>query len=277
MPSSVHRVVKGDDLLYRFFVDLFEDEGDLATKLPGRMLAGMGIWLPLETYRTLPVLLPWVVRDHTCRGNKKKGIPDQWGAPNADGFLRDDNSLIKGLPKSLSVNRNAQTHLRGARMGSEFVASHVWRVVDHNDLASRVPLLNSFVPNLVWLPAQVAKLTDREGSPVQKALQALAWKTYRHAPVDDHLSDVVEEAWSLIPEPDADIDTEVENWFDPTERFYTTRRSRLSDVIAALRSLEAGESLTHKVTTTRYGEGLPHVSESARRELLGFLERFALA
>jgi len=43
-------------------------------------------------------------------------------------------------------------------MGNEFVASHVWRVVDHAEVKSRLPLLNSFVPNLVWLLVQVSKL-----------------------------------------------------------------------------------------------------------------------
>ena len=84
----VRRTVNGDDLLYRFFVDLFEENSTLAAELPARMLATMGIWFPLDVYYSWPVLLPWVVRDPHCRGNRKKGIPDSWGSPNAKGFLR---------------------------------------------------------------------------------------------------------------------------------------------------------------------------------------------
>lgn len=273
--TANQRLVHGDDLLYRFFLDLFEDDSELAARLPIRMLANMGIWLPLNVYHDWPVMLPWVVRDASCRGNRKKGIADQWGAPNELGFQRDDNSLIKGLPKSLPVTTAVPGYLTGARMGNEFVASHIWRVVNHDDLASRHPLLNSFVPNLVWLPSQVSKLSDREGSPVQRALQALAWCIYRDAPVASHLRDLVDEAWDLIPEPDEVADIPNLNWFEPTSRFFATRKNRLDSVIDALERLQRGLALESKVVSTRYTEGLPGVAHSARADLVEYLKQFA--
>ena len=272
--ATKQRLVHGDDLLYRFFLDLFADDSDLAQRLPTQMLATMGIWLPLGVYHDWPIMLPWVVRDSSCRGNKKKGIPDAWSSPNELGFLRDDNSLIKGLPKSLSVATPERGHLSGARMGNEFVASHVWREVDHEELASRVPLLNSFVPNLVWLPAQVSKLSDREGSPVQRALQALSWRIYRDAPVAPHLRNIVEEAWQLIPEPEELPELPDLNWFEPTKRFFATRQTRLQSVINGLERLNAGLVLDKKVVSSRYTEGLPRVDGLARAELLEYLRRF---
>lgn len=269
------RQVNGDDLLYRFFQDLFEDDDDLAARLPPRMLASMAIWLPLDVYYDWPVLLPWVVRDPTCRGNKKQGRPDEWGAPNEAGYLRDDNSLIKAIPRSLEIESPNGGSLNGTRMGNEFVASHAWRVVDHDELASRIPLLNSFVPNLVWLPSQVSKLSDREGSSVQLALQGLAWRIYRNAPVADHLREVVEEAWLMIPEP---VSTPVElpnlNWFKSTARFAATRRSRLRSVVDGLNKLDAGGELVEKIVTTRYTDGLPGVGFQERAKLRLFLSSF---
>ena len=138
----------------------------------------MAIWLPLEVYQHIPVLMPWVVRDPQCRGSKNKNIPDQWASPNEDGYLRDDNSLVKSLTRSLSVRGPKGSHLNGSRMGSEFVASHIWRKVDADRLASRIPLLNTFVPNLVWLPSQIAKLSDIEGGIVQQTLQAISRGIY---------------------------------------------------------------------------------------------------
>ena len=270
-----HRTINGDDLLYRFFVDLFAEDTELAAELPARMLATMGIWLPLEVYHEWPILLPWVVRDPGCRGNRGNGIPDNWGSPDSRGFLRDDNSLIKGLPKSLSVATPMPGPLAGARMGNEFVASHVWRVVDHADLASRLPRLNSFVPNLVWLPAQVSKLSDREGSAVQSTLQAMAWRLYRDAPVAAHLRDLVEDAWSLIPEPGVTVVVPDLNVFEPTSQFYATRRKRLESVVRALERLRNGLELDEKVVTTRYTEGLPSVDPAVRAELLVYLLRFS--
>lgn len=272
--STKQRLVHGDDLLYRFFLDLFADDSELAARLPTQMLATMGIWLPLDVYHDWPIMLPWVVRDSSCRGNKKKGIPDAWGSPNELGFLRDDNSLIKGLPKSLSVATPERGHLSGARMGNEFVASHIWREVKHDELASRIPLLNSFVPNLVWLPSQVSKLSDREGSPVQRALQALAWRIYRDAPVAPHLHDVVEEAWDLIPEPDDLPDLPDLNWFEPTKRFFATRQNRLDSVIGGLERLQADLPLDTKVVSSRYTDGLPGVDPSERDNILVYLRKF---
>ena len=271
------RIIHGDDLLYRFFQDALRSNPELFAAVPQLLITTMGLFLPLDVYKRWPVLLPWVVRDPRCRGNPRKGIPDEWSSPNKDGFLRDDNSLIKGLPRALTVRGPKGSHIHGARMGSEFVASHVWRVVKHDELASRVPLLNSFVPNLVWLPGQVAKLTDREGGIVQQTLQAMAYEIYRRAPVSPHLQEIVEEAWALLPEPTLKpqpFRLEDLNWFEPSDGFYRTRSRRLASVIEALEAIEQGLPVRERVVTTRYAKGLPRVSPAALSELKAFLQRF---
>ena len=157
------------------------------------------------------------------------------------------------------------------------MASHVWRVVNYDRLASRIPLLNSFVANLVWLPAQIAKLTDREGGVVQQTLQAISYNIYRHAPVSPHLIDVVEEAWALIPPPALTphpFRLEGLNWFEATERFYRTRSTRLAAVMEGLNASERGLPIRERVVTTRYAAGLPLVPPSARSDLKSFLQRF---
>lgn len=271
------RVVHGDDLLYRFFQDVLARDESLAEKVPRLLIEAAAIWLPLDVYEQWPVLLPWVVRDASCRGNRAKGIPDQWGAPDRYGHLRDDNSLIKALPRGLAVVGPKHGRMHGAVMGREFVASHVWRVVSNGILASRVPLLNSFVPNLVWLPSQVAKLTDREGGIVQATLQAMAFSIYRNARVSLHLEGVVADAWNLIPTPALKVEPialERLNWFKATPRFFETRRDRLERVLRALEALERRDQLATKVITTRYTEGLPNVGLQSRRSLLQWLRRF---
>jgi hypothetical protein len=272
------KVVHGDDLLYRFFQGLFAAEPELFAAVPRLLIESMAIWLPLDVYERFPVLLPWVVRDPTCRGSKAKGIPDQWGSPNDAGYLRDDNSLVKTLPRSLAVHGPKGCHVHGARMGTEFVASHIWRKVDHADLASRVPILNTFVPNLVWLPSQVAKLSDVEGGIVQQTLQAMSRAIYGRAEVKEHLRDVVADAWSLLPPPSTAVVDEVYlnrlNWFVGTAQFFATRKARLATVLHALQTLDANEPLTRKVITTRYSAGL-HLVDPARRKLLEkYLTRF---
>jgi hypothetical protein len=270
------KVIHGDDLLYRFFQDALAKEPDLFAKVPQMMLEAMGVWFPCATYRDWPVLLPWVVRDPKCRGNKSKGLPDEWGSPDERGYLRDDNSLVKALPRALPIKTSGFASLSGARMGTEFVASHVWReVLGSDQLASRNPVLNSFIPNLVWLPAQVAKLTDREGGVVQQTLQSMAWAIYRKAPVAPHLEEVVEAAWKMIPEPEpVTISDAALNWFVETEQFLAVRAKRLDAVIEALHRLSNGQPLTGKVVATRYAAGLPGVHLGARAELPDHLRRF---
>jgi len=276
---STRKVVHGDDLLYRFFQDALQSRPELFATVPQLLITTMALWLPLDVYEQWPVLLPWVVRDAKCRGNPRKGVPDEWSSPDAHGFLRDDNSLIKAIPRALTITGPKGSHVQDARMGSEFVASHIWRVVHHSDLASRHPLLNSFTPNLVWLPGQVAKLSDRQGGIVQQTLEAMSYKVYRNAPVLPHLSDVVEQAWEMIPQPIVELEQfslNDLNWFRTTPSFFSTRLSRLESVVAALDAIDAGLALGERVVTRRYAAGLPLVPSAARSALRVHLEQFRI-
>lgn len=268
------RVIHGDDLIYRFLRDLFTDDESFA-EVARSLLAATAIWFPLSVYEESPVLLPLVVRDPSCRG--RGGGPDQWASPDPAGFLRDDNSLIKNLPRSLPVSAPAQRHLNGRRMAREFVAAHVWRqTTDQGPLASRRPILNSFVPNIVWLPSQIAKLTDLEGSTVQRTLQEMSWSRYRSHAVKPHLAAVVEDAWALLPEPTTFAAHSFDDWnyFIPNDPWMRLRQSRIRSVRDAATSLLAGKDLETKVIATRYTEGLPHVGAEALTDLQVFLERF---
>ena len=50
-------------------------------------------------------------------------------------------------------------------------------------------MLNSFVPNLVWLPVQISKLTDREGSYAQRFLQAISCQIYKNISLPKELTE----------------------------------------------------------------------------------------
>jgi hypothetical protein len=272
------RVVHGDDLLYDFFQHLLAEDADLYAGVPEMLIESMGVWFPLETYAAWPVLLPYALRDPECRGSKAHGRPDAWASPSPDGYLRDDNSLVKGLPRALRITGPRHRRLTNARLGTEFVAAHVWRhVLGTDTLASRIPELNSFIPNLVWLPGQIAKLTDREGGPVQRAAQAIATAVYREAPVDAHLRAIVEENWARLPQqlPSMPVSVVEMNWFVPTQRFYDTRQVRLEQVLDALRTVRRGDALTTKVVASRYTEGLPRIPRDVIDRLIESLTRFA--
>lgn len=277
--AANRKVIHGDDLIYRFLRDLFANDPDRRFGAVARsLIAATAIWFPIDLYSTLPVLTPFVVRDPSARGGR--GNPDEWSSPDSQGYLRDDNSMIKGLPRSLDIHAPAQPHLNGRRMGTEFVAAHVWRVTtDGGPLASRRPLLNSFVPNLVWVPSQIAKLTDLEGQVVQRTLQGMSWLLYHDVDVHPATADIAKEAWALLPPPDlthmGDVTSVDWNFFIHTDRFLTTRFRRIDLVRAAATEVLQGITPSTKVVSTRYTEGLPTVDHDALRDLRKFLDRFS--
>ena len=268
--------VKGDDLLYRFFNHVIVSEPELFEKIPRLLVLSMGIWFPKSVYKNMPVLLPWVLRDPSCRGKKSKGKvveTDQWGAPNGDGYLRDDNSLVKGIPKSLRIKSESYEYLNGKHLGNEFVAAHIWRENLSGTLASRIPILNTFVPNLVWLPSQVAKLSDRENSKVQNALKEISWSIYRDVALSAETKVIAENSWALLPKPTGVrdvLDKEV-SWFIDTNPFMNTRRSKLQNVVVALEKLKNGEQVPLVLKPSRYRDGLSKVSVNKREKLLSDL------
>jgi hypothetical protein len=268
--------IKGDDLLYRFFNEVLPSHPLLFEKIPRLLVLSMGIWFPKSLYQEMPVLLPWVLRDPKCRGQKQKGkapIPDQWGSPTASGYLRDDNSLVKGLPKSLKIASKQNNFVHGRILGNEFVASHIWRKNNSGILASRLPNLNTFVPNLVWLPSQVAKLSDREGGPIQAALKEISWGLYRNLPMSREARLIAEDSWLLLHQPTGLLPTADDelNWFVTTPRFIKTRKSKLAEVVSALERLNEGNEPPRTLKPSRYRLGLSSVSQAKRNDLIGDL------
>lgn len=235
----------------------------------------------------MPTLLPFAVRDPSCRKRRESDV-EAWGAPSEHGYLRDDNTLVKAIPKSMLVSSARQPLYHGKRIGNGFVAAHVWRQVRGSTigatLASRDPWTNTFVPNLVWLPKEVAKLSDREGTFTQLYLQALSAKIYRHADVEPAMRPIADRIWGMLDLPEGIPEqglpqAEELSFFQADEAYIRTKRQSVADVVVALRNVLSGQPLTAKVVTSRYGDGLPSVSreELTKRanELAGYLCKIA--
>jgi hypothetical protein len=135
------------------------------------------------------------------------------------------------------------------------------------------------VPNLVWLPSEVAALTDRHGAFVQAYTQALAVKIYRDQEVSSSLRPIVEKAWDMLPTPEnvpaqglpnvGDL-----NFFVPTEQWMRSRLKIIASVKAAFEAIAAGAPPDGKVVSSRYAEGLkklPASSASGLRDHLAAL------
>jgi hypothetical protein len=283
-PQQRPRTVDGNHVLYRYLQgELLRSDVWLFQMLAARLVSGLGIWLAPDIYSRYPLLRPYAVRDPESRGNARRGIPDQWGSPDTSGLFRDDNSLVKRMPFSLQIEAPRNSIYDGARVSQGYVASHVWRQLSGSAvLASRNKLTYSFVPNLVWLPREVSKLTDREGSFVQGFIQALAISIYRDVPVQSQMRPIVEEAWELLPAPigippEGLPSPDELNYFIPTDAIYSRWLADLEKVIEALRLARERRPIRQKVIATRYGAGLSGVSRQALSRLEGRLNRYERA
>lgn len=224
----------------------------------------------------MPLLTPYAVRDHTARKDVKAGRPEAWGSPNSEGYFRDDNSAIKGIPTALAIESRFSEY-NGARIGKGFVASHVWRKTTDGGSAPRHPLTNSFVPNLVWLPTQVAKLSDREGSFVQTYLQAISKKIYHSTTVSIYQETIAAEAWALLPDPSGiplqglprleDL-----NFFEYTQNFFISRLQSIRKAQQLIVSASRGDSGPR--VSKRYNEGLRLMTASQLEPLNEFLSSY---
>jgi hypothetical protein len=265
-------------VLYHYLQkELYEEDVWLFQGLVARLVVRLGVWISPSVYGRLPLLAPYARRDPGCRGRPKEGIPDQWGSPDERAYFRDDNSLVKGVPRTMRIKSSAPHYDRRC-IGRGFVAAHVWRNIHDEDLASRNPLTFSFVPNLVWLPAHVAGLTDREGSFSQQYLQAVSHNIYRQAPVEAGHRKLVDRIWDLIPEPpnippQSLPKVDELNLFEADDKFFKRRATALDRVAMALLTGEP----TGKVVSERYTRGIPSIPEAERKALGDFLTSYRKA
>lgn len=182
----------------------------------------------------------------------------------------DDNSLVKNLIKSVPV-ASQYAHLDGHRAGTGFVASHVWQITADGYRSARNPLTYSFVPNVLWLPTDVSRLSDRAGF-APAFLQALAHRIYREEPVHPSMKKTVDDAWSLLPNnesvpPQGLPVVEDLNYFVPSPAWLLRRIETIETIGTALLQTARGNPPTTRVFTKRYGPGLASLKRARARAL----------
>lgn len=271
MPRRPRPAVNGSSLLYPFLQhDLQERDIWLFQMLVSRLVVSLGIWLHPSVYRVLPIAVPFALRHPQSRGDKKLGVPDQWGTPTTFGHFMDDNTLVKNLVKSVPIE-SPFPHLDGHRVGTGFVASHVWQLDLDGNRTARSAETYSFLPNVLWLPTEVSRLSDRAGF-TPAFLQALSHKIYRSEPVHPTMRATVDDTWALLPNPETVPPqglppTKDLNFFTPSAAWLTRRIDTIELIADALLMTAKGSPPSHKVFSTRYTEGLPTLGRSAARKL----------
>ena len=191
--------VDGSNILYHYLQkDMRKSEFPLYLQMVMKLVTDLGIWIHPDDYKRLPISVPYAVRDPML--TTKVRAP--WGTPQIEtGLMRDDNSIIKAIVKGKkkTMSSSVVSRYNGGYLGNNFVASHVWREIGTEErLSNRDHRLFSFIPNLVWLPKEVSKFTDREGSIIQSMIQQISMKIYRKIPVSESMSRFTEESWGIL-------------------------------------------------------------------------------
>lgn len=218
----------------------------------------LSIWWSPDGYQQIPVMTPWCIRDRKCRYDHG---PEAWSAPREDGYLRDDNSIIKKLPMSLLIYAPIQPDYDNKKLWRGFTACHVWRDLDEGKIAGADPWLYSFMPNLVWLPRPLSALTDFNRE-VMNLLQCTSTALYRDREMGT-LHEYAEYAWSELTtvgmESGRVLDLENLARFRVDVSFVERRLKYLDDVVVGVDEIICDGGLSEKLISSRYTTGLPNI------------------
>ncbi|WEV78813.1 hypothetical protein O9K63_03180 [Janibacter cremeus] len=283
--------VAGSSAIFQSLAWVFRRGDDQQRWTARHLLLRAGVWLPVETYQKWPVLLPWMVRDNSVAQSKTKAAHTGKDliktASSGTGLLRSDNAPIGGLKKDLPVMWAGGLHetfkSKPLKDGThEWMQSHCWSYLsDTGQSTATHPLTNSFVPNLVWLPHAMGRLTDDERLVFAAELRAIAWARYRHVEVDPAFRDVVEQAWSLLDPPLADDVHDGQlgraNEFVVPAKFYQSKVERVRTISSYLEKLQSGHDVSGvNLAPAVYKQSLASVTPETRSSLQQYLRPFSV-
>lgn len=276
--SSIARRAPRSPALHRYLYEggLSGPNADEFQRLTLHLIQRLGVWWSPEIYAVLPVVVPWCVRDRGCRYDQG---PEAWGSPRSDGYLRDDNSIIKKLPLPLVISGPPTSAYHGRKPWRGFTACHIWRDLPGGDLAGADPWLYSFVPNLIWLPSWLAPLTDRQGGDIQGVLQRTSIALFSGVQVRASVREYVELAWSKLPAPTVGpaLAPSALQFFGPARGFFSRRLNYIEKFVAGCDDILSGVGLSKKLICTRYTSELPMLDHDEIRQFRDTLDEYWIA
>lgn len=157
------------------------------------------IWIPAATFAEAPWIAPYALRKirNRTEPHAPGAVRDLWGTPTSDGYFTDDNSLVKPvvLRRALTI---ADSPYGNSPVTRGLICCHIWAGTTTD------PLLFSFIPNLVWLPSDVAGLTDAHGAgtphPLHDFLKVVSRERFGST-ISNADTSRVNRAWSSLPTP----------------------------------------------------------------------------
>lgn len=152
-------------------------------------------------------------------------------------------------------------------MGEKWVASHVWMTMKNGYHACQWECANSFIPDLVWLPKQLSKLTDDDGSYAQQFIKHISYLLYRDIPFSGSTKEMIDGIWDELEtpgiEPVSKFKLDDLNYFDHKDKWINRKKAtlhrELTSIVAILNNHEAD---VPEIYNVKYTSTLREVSES---------------
>ena len=261
-------IVDGQNIVYHIIqkkiiqtFDVDDPPSEVKFMIEQLLLWG-GVWFTPKTYEQIPILRPYVIRNSSCRNKDPK--KDTWAQSNSKGLMQDDNTSIKDIPKSLPII-SGWKEVKGKKIGLHWVASHVWMSMQTRDEhACEWERTNSFIPNLVWLPTQLSKLTDRDGSYAQLFLKHLSYLLYRKIGITNPM---ISEIWSELRDPGitpvSKFSLDDLNYFDSDSKWINEKKTILYRELQSILDILNNPSATVKpIYNDRYTSTLRDASKT---------------
>ncbi len=233
------------------------------TSLTESLLQRLSIWWAPTGYARMPTMVPWCIRDRSARYDQG---PESWSAPRDDGYLRDDNSIIKKLPLPVKVRASAEHPYADRKPWRGFTACHIWRELPDGKIAGTDPWLYSFMPNLVWIPSPLSALSDIHESHVQLILQRTSIALFRAVECAPSVRNYSDYAWGRLPSPPPTgrtLDLAGLAVFEVDAAFVDRRVTYLNSFISGAEEVLRTGGLSRKLISTRYTQGLPLLDPAA--------------
>jgi hypothetical protein len=261
-------VVDGQNIVYHIIqkkiiqaVDVDNPPAEVKFMIEQLLLWG-GVWFRPKAYEQIPVLRPYAIRNSSCRN--KDPEKDTWAQANSKGLMKDDNSSIKDLPKSLPIISEWK-EINGKKLGKSWVASHVWMSMQtRDDHACEWERTNSFIPNLVWLPSQLSKLTDRDGSYAQQFLKHISYQLYSKIRIANPM---ISGIWSELKDPGITPESKFSlddlNYFDSDAEWIDDKKAKLNQELQSILAILDNPSASVKtIYNDRYTSTLRDASKT---------------
>jgi len=185
-----NKIKGGSSLKFQQFIKNNENN-PLIKRYAINLIEKLAIWIDPMFYSVMPVIYPYSVRERTTSQERIKGIKDNWGAANNNGFVIDDNSLIKDFVRNYPVINGL--YYNKLKPSKGFIACHIWGNTTTNHK------LFSFIPNLCWLPSPIARLSDDESTHISKSLKLISYNLYHNFEIESpKMNNIVKEIWSFL-------------------------------------------------------------------------------